>query len=73
VPPADVVSTGATLIRTTFPPDQIPGIVVAYMAGIKVALAIAVGGAGVGFLLALCNKWQRLGTKSAKDAAIAIA
>lgn len=41
--PQMVVGTGATQIRRVFPADQIPQIVVAYMAGIKVALAISLG------------------------------
>lgn len=75
VVPADVVATGATLIRAVFPADQVPGIVAAYMVGIKVALATTVGGAGAGLLISLCSRWQRLdaaaAAAAAKDAPVA--
>ncbi|KAK4152274.1 major facilitator superfamily domain-containing protein [Chaetomidium leptoderma] len=71
VDPADVVSTGATMIRTVFPADQVPGIVVAYMAGIKVALGISIGGAGLGLLICLCSRWKRLNSEAVKDAVVA--
>ncbi|KAL2142037.1 hypothetical protein VTI28DRAFT_1607 [Corynascus sepedonium] len=51
VDPAKVIATGATLIRVAFPDDQVPGIVVAYMAGIKVAFGISIGGAGLGLVI----------------------
>lgn len=65
---AVVVLTGATEIRNKFPADQVPGIVEAYMIGIKVALALAVGGTGAGFVVSLCNSWRRLDTSSVKKA-----
>jgi hypothetical protein len=37
-----VVGTGATQIRHAFPADQVPSIVLAYMAGIKVTLILTV-------------------------------
>jgi EmrB/QacA subfamily drug resistance transporter len=64
VDPADVVATGATMIRTVFPADQVPGIVVAYMDGIKVALGISIGGAGLGLVICLCSSWRRLNSES---------
>ncbi|PLB51671.1 putative MFS multidrug transporter [Aspergillus steynii IBT 23096] len=39
--PLQVVTTGATELRATFPSDQIPGILTAYMEGIKAAFIIA--------------------------------
>ncbi|GAB1313725.1 hypothetical protein MFIFM68171_03935 [Madurella fahalii] len=72
VDPADMIATGATMIRIAFPADQVDGIVAAYMAGIKVALAIAIGGTGLGFLLALCGKWNRLNSAQVKEAAVAV-
>ena len=71
VDPADVVATGATLIRTAFPLDQVPGIIVAYMAGIKVALGISIGGAGLGLVVCLCSRWKRLNPDMVKDAVVA--
>ncbi|KAK4031982.1 major facilitator superfamily domain-containing protein [Parachaetomium inaequale] len=69
--PADVVATGATMIRTFFPADQVAGIVVAYMDGIKVALAISIGGAGLGLVICLCSSWRRLNADAVKDAVVA--
>lgn len=60
VDPAMVVLTGATEIRNVFPPDKVPGILVAYMAGIKVPFAITIAGVGVAFIASLMSKWKRL-------------
>ncbi|AEO61264.1 hypothetical protein MYCTH_2311259 [Thermothelomyces thermophilus ATCC 42464] len=60
VDPAKVVATGATMIRMVFSDNQVPGIVIAYMAGIKAALAISIGGAGLGLVICLFSKWTRL-------------
>lgn len=50
VDPTVVAATGATQIRGVFPSDQIPGILIAYMDGIRVPFAIATGAAGIAFL-----------------------
>ncbi|KAH6613225.1 major facilitator superfamily-domain-containing protein [Chaetomium tenue] len=71
VDPASVVTTGATLIRTAFPADQVHGIIVAYMAGIKVALGISIGGAGLGLAICLCSGWKRLNSNAVKDVVVA--
>ena len=68
---AEVVATGATMLRSAFPADQVPGIIIAYMAGIKVALAVAIGGAGAGLLISLCGRWKRLDSVAVKDAIVA--
>lgn len=67
VDPASVVTTGATLIWAAFPADQVHGIIVAYMAGIKVALGISIGGAGLGLAICLCSEWKRLNSNVVKD------
>jgi hypothetical protein len=67
VDPAVVIVTGATEIRDAFSDDQVPGILVAYMAGIKLAFAIAIGGAGFSFLLSLLSKWKRLNREASKQ------
>ncbi|KAK6218005.1 T-complex protein 1 subunit theta [Pestalotiopsis sp. IQ-011] len=48
--PAAVVAAGATELRGIFAPEQMPGILAAYMAGIKVALAMShcLDGSGLG-------------------------
>jgi hypothetical protein len=63
--PADVdrfaiIGTGATAIRHVFPADQIPGILVAYMAGLKTTFAISVAGVGIAFVVSFFSSWRRL-------------
>ncbi|KAK4157152.1 hypothetical protein C8A00DRAFT_40385 [Chaetomidium leptoderma] len=60
VNPLMLLSTGATQIRQVFPAEVVPGILVAYMAGIKTALAIAVGAVGVAFVVSLFSNFKRL-------------
>ncbi|CAN9199355.1 unnamed protein product [Alternaria alternata] len=60
VDPQAVIGTGATQLRQTFSTEDIPGIVVAYMAGIKVALAIAIALAGVAVLAAALTPFKKL-------------
>lgn len=68
VDPAMVLASGATQIRTLFPAEQIPGILVAYMAGIKVSLAIALGFVGMSVLVAAVGPWKRLNREAVKEA-----
>ncbi|KAM0335062.1 hypothetical protein ACHAQA_000096 [Verticillium albo-atrum] len=68
VDPAAVVATGATEIRNVFAAGEIPGILDAYMAGIKVALAIAIGATGLAFLVSLLSRWDKLNAEKAKEA-----
>ncbi|KAL6811973.1 major facilitator superfamily domain-containing protein [Trichoderma sp. SZMC 28015] len=53
VNPALVVSTGATDLRKVFLDDQIPGILVAYMQGLKAAFAIGIASSGIAFITIL--------------------
>lgn len=62
--PQTVIATGATQIRQAFPADQVPSIVVAYMAGLKVAFALVVALAGVTCLLAFFIPRKRLDTRA---------
>jgi hypothetical protein len=64
VDPAAVIATGATQIHSAFAADQLPGIVLAYMAGIKVAFALSIGATGVAFLAGLFCSWNRLHASS---------
>jgi hypothetical protein len=50
---AKVVSTGATELRDTFPAGQIPGLVHAYMDGLKNAYIMAIALAGVSVLISV--------------------
>ncbi|KAH8681688.1 major facilitator superfamily domain-containing protein [Xylariales sp. PMI_506] len=60
VDPHVVIATGATEIRSVFPSDQVPGILLAYMAGIKVAFATMVGLVGFTCIIGLFVPWQPL-------------
>lgn len=60
VDPAKVIATGATEIRSAFTANEIPGIVLSYMSGIKAAFAIAIAGAGVALFASASNRWERL-------------
>jgi hypothetical protein len=57
--PLDVVFTGATDIRRTFPND-IPGIARAYMDGLKATFAIGIAMAAGMLITAFINKWYNL-------------
>jgi len=60
VDPKQVVATGATALRDTFSENQLPGIIRAYMEGLKDAFALGIALAGTGFLvdiIALIFNW----------------
>ncbi|KAK4451967.1 major facilitator superfamily-domain-containing protein [Podospora aff. communis PSN243] len=63
-----IIGTGATAIRHVFPAEQIPGILVAYMEGLKTTFAIAVAGVGLAFVLSLFSSWQRLNREAVSTA-----
>jgi MFS transporter, DHA2 family, glioxin efflux transporter len=58
--PVTVIATDATELRTVFNADQLPGVLIAYVAGIKAAFAVAIAVAGMSFLFSLMSKWTRL-------------
>ncbi|KAL7908475.1 major facilitator superfamily domain-containing protein [Trichoderma velutinum] len=51
VNPALVVGTGATDLRKVFSENQIPGILVAYMQGLKASFAIGIASSGIAFII----------------------
>ncbi|RDW81985.1 hypothetical protein BP6252_03097 [Coleophoma cylindrospora] len=57
ISPAAVTATGVTELRNTFPADTIPGIIAAYMDGLKVSYAIAIASVGISIFVALGSKW----------------
>ncbi len=72
VDPASVVSTGATDLRNVFSAEQVPGILVAYMSGLKIAFAIGLASTGVAFIIiTLFQKWNRLNTAAIAGGAAA--
>ncbi|KAE9375543.1 putative HC-toxin efflux carrier [Stipitochalara longipes BDJ] len=60
VDPKSVVSVGVTQIRATFAASEVPGIIQAYMDGLKVAYAIAIAAAGISVLVSALSKWKNL-------------
>ncbi|CAK7266677.1 hypothetical protein SEPCBS119000_002151 [Sporothrix epigloea] len=67
VNPLQVVSTGATDLWSTFAPDVLPGVLEAYMSGIKVAFAITVASVGMAFLISLASSWKRINLEALKN------
>ena len=57
VEPSLVVSTGATQLREVFSPSELPGILIAYMDGLKLSFALAIALAGITLPIALFAKW----------------
>ena len=59
--PMTVVNTGATELRRVFSADQVPGILVAYMRGLKISFAIGLASSAVALIIiTLFQKWNRL-------------
>jgi hypothetical protein len=70
VNPALVVATGATDLRKVFSAHDLPGILVAYLDGLRVAFAIAIATACLGFILAFAPRWQTLKGKDVMAATV---
>lgn len=62
VNPKAVVGTGATKIRSTFSPEEVPGIIESYMGGVKNTLALDVAALGAALIVVSFSKWKRLKT-----------
>jgi MFS transporter, DHA2 family, glioxin efflux transporter len=60
VDPHLVVATGASQLRDVFDPKVLPGILEAYMHGIKLVFALCVAMAGITLPIALFSPWKRL-------------
>ena len=60
VDPSQLIAVGATSIRSVFAAEQIPGILGAYMAGLKAAWAMGIGLAGVTVLISLLPEWKSI-------------
>ena len=58
--PEQVVATGATDLRRVFSLEELRGILLAYMEGLKVAFALAIAGTGLAFVVGLANKWDKI-------------
>lgn len=62
VDPQLVIGTGATELRNVFSADEVSGILVAYMRGLKISFAIALAATGLSLVITLFGKWKRLNT-----------
>ena len=70
VNPALVIATGATDLRKVFSVHDLPGILIAYLDGLRVSFAIAIAAACLGFLLAFAPRWRTLNGKEVVAAAV---
>ncbi|KAK7749625.1 hypothetical protein SLS53_000203 [Cytospora paraplurivora] len=60
VDPARLVATGATELRKVFMPEQVPGILVAYMAGLKASFLVSLASVAMALVIGLFSRWKRL-------------
>ncbi|KAK4691717.1 MFS transporter, DHA2 family, glioxin efflux transporter, partial [Lecanoromycetidae sp. Uapishka_2] len=73
VDPHLVTLTGASELRGVFPPHVLPGVLQAYMVGIKAAFAVSVAFSGVAFVSTLTIPTKKLPTHAPGEAPMAIA
>ncbi|KAM5385185.1 hypothetical protein ACJZ2D_001146 [Fusarium nematophilum] len=62
VDPGLVIATGATQLRSIFTPEELPGILLAYMHGLRAVFALGIAMAGVSCLATVFIPWSRLPT-----------
>jgi hypothetical protein len=62
IDPSLVIITGATELRDVFTPEQLTGVLIAYMRGIKIAFAIALAGTGMALVIGPFARWSKLNT-----------
>lgn len=55
-----VVSTGATQLRDVFPPEQLRGILLAYMDGLRAAFTLVIALAGAATLVSFGAPWWNI-------------
>lgn len=67
VSPESIISTGSTMLREVFGPNQLPGVLSAYMSGLKITFGIVVGAVMIASLLGTYIPWKKLGHDGAKD------
>jgi MFS family permease len=60
--PLLVVATGATDLRKAFTPEQLPGILAAYMKGLQTSFAIGIASTGVALIVIMFQRWNKLNT-----------
>ncbi|MCJ1333464.1 hypothetical protein MMC10_010163 [Thelotrema lepadinum] len=70
VDPSLVIGTGASDLRKVFSPEQLPGILKAYMAGLQDAYAICIALAGVAFVASFFAEWRSIKGKAPSTGAV---
>lgn len=71
IDPSHIISTGASNLGSVFQGDQLLGIKMAYVDGLKAAFAVTVGAAGLASVASLFLPWHTLpGLKQIKTAAV---
>jgi MFS transporter, DHA2 family, glioxin efflux transporter len=60
--PSSVIQTGASELRNVMPSDSLPGVLAAYMLGLKAAFTVAIAFAGIAFLSSLAIPKGKLPT-----------
>ncbi|KAL2257810.1 hypothetical protein VTK26DRAFT_9135 [Humicola hyalothermophila] len=68
IDPHLLIDTGVTQLREVFTPEQLPGILEAYMHGIRTAFAIVIGILGGAFLVSPFSRFKRLNSDAVKAA-----
>ncbi|KAK0622041.1 major facilitator superfamily domain-containing protein [Bombardia bombarda] len=71
VDPMVVVATGAGQLRTVFGPDELPGVVAAYLAGIQVVFILCTALCGAALVGSFFFRWKRLDRNAVKEAGAA--
>ncbi|ROW15881.1 hypothetical protein VPNG_02556 [Cytospora leucostoma] len=71
VDPARLVATGATELRNIFTPEQVPGILVAYMGGLKISFLVSLASVALALVISLFSKWKRLNMAAVSGGALA--
>jgi ABC-type proline/glycine betaine transport system permease subunit len=69
IDPVVALGIGATQIRSTFTPTQVPLVIDAYMTGLKAVFAITVAAFGVATLIGIFGSWKRLHSKDLQKVA----
>ncbi|CAM1504942.1 Fc.00g025330.m01.CDS01 [Cosmosporella sp. VM-42] len=72
VNPGLILATGASELHRVFSPEVLPGVLEAYMDGLKAAFAVAVAFCGIAFLCSLAIPFRKLPTHAPGDAPLAM-
>ncbi|GAM91548.1 hypothetical protein ANO11243_096000 [Dothideomycetidae sp. 11243] len=68
-----VLATGASELQNVFGPAELPGVLIAYMGGLKAAFAVAVGFCGAAFLCTLAIPMEKLPSHRSGEEPMAMA